>query len=85
MSVITASIAALLMLAAVAVAGPTGGHPGKTTICHHTSSETNPWVQITVSNASLKAHHNNHGDIIPAPAEGCPSGGDDGGGGDIPT
>jgi hypothetical protein len=46
--------------------------PGKTTICHRTGSQTNPWVMITVSNNALPAHAA-HGDIIPAPAGGCPT------------
>jgi ABC-type sugar transport system substrate-binding protein len=83
--VLATAFAAALMLAAIAGACPknNNGHAsnGKTTICHHTSSETNPWVRIRVSNSSLKAHAK-HGDLIPAPAEGCPSGGDDDGGGD---
>lgn len=51
--------------------------PGKTTICHHTSSETNPYVRITVSNQSLAAHsdhhstHTGHDDLIPAPGGSC--------------
>jgi hypothetical protein len=48
-----------------------GGGAEKTTICHRTGSETNPWVEITVSNNALPAH-TEHGDIIPAPATGCP-------------
>ena len=47
----------------------------KTTLCHATGSETNPYVTITVSDAALpKAHdvHQHDEDIIPAPAEGCP-------------
>jgi hypothetical protein len=44
----------------------------KTTICHRTHSRTNPWVEITVSNNALPAHEE-HGDIIPAPAGGCPT------------
>lgn len=86
-AVLAMAVAAALMLAAVAAACPKGGSgingggpKGKTTICHHTSSETNPWVTIRVSNSSLKAHVK-HGDIIPAPAEGCPAGDDGGGGG----
>jgi hypothetical protein len=43
----------------------------KTTICHHTGSQSNPWVRITVANPALKAHRR-HGDLIPAPASGCP-------------
>lgn len=47
---------------------------GKTTICHSTGSETNPYVLITVSDNALKAHARHHDgrDIIPAPAGGCP-------------
>jgi hypothetical protein len=47
--------------------------PGvKVTICHRTSSTNNPYVMITVAEAALPAHQQ-HGDIIPAPAGGCPS------------
>jgi hypothetical protein len=89
----TGMLAALFVIALI-IAPASGadpkqdnGHPGKTTICHHTSSATNPWVKIRVSNSSLKAHAR-HGDLIPAPASGCPSGDDDGGGdggGGLPT
>ena len=44
---------------------------GKTTICHATASSSNPYVTITISNSALSAH-SNHGDIVPAPAGGCP-------------
>src|SRR5204863_6909398 len=47
------------------------GQHGQTTLCHRTGSESNPWVLITVADPALKAHRK-HGDIIPAPAEGCP-------------
>ena len=76
--------------AALMVAGSAGGAPaGKTTICHHPASGKKPWVKIKVANPSLKAHAK-HGDLIPAPAEGCPTdddggGGGGGGGGDVPT
>ena len=47
------------------------GNGGKVTICHHTSSAKNPYVMITVSQSAIPAHQG-HGDIIPAPAGGCP-------------
>jgi hypothetical protein len=37
---------------------------GKVTICHHTGSETNPIVKITVSANAAEAHVENHGDFI---------------------
>src|SRR3954451_23802122 len=46
------------------------GQP-KVTICHHTGSQSNPWVPITIAEPALKAHRK-HGDLIPAPAGGCP-------------
>jgi hypothetical protein len=60
---------------------PDGGCPtgalvisdGKITICHATSSETNPYNEITVSVNGLNGHGNHEGDIIPAPADGCPA------------
>lgn len=53
-----------------APAAPQKAH-AKTTICHHTGSRSHPWVTITVSNSALGAH-GRHGDLIPAPAAGCP-------------
>lgn len=44
----------------------------KVTICHATGSATNPYVQITISENGLKGHGDHEGDIIPAPADGCP-------------
>ena len=46
----------------------------KTTICHATGSDTNPYVEITISDRALKAHaaHQDGRDIIPAPGGGCP-------------
>jgi hypothetical protein len=55
-------------------AGDTGE---KITICHATGSSKNPYVQITISINGLNGHDKHARDIIPAPAEGCPSGSDD--------
>ena len=65
--------------------GNSGDH--KTTICHATHSETNPYVTITVDDHALTAHRNHQDgeDIIPAPAGGCPGaseGEGEGGGGE---
>jgi hypothetical protein len=63
--------------------GKKGGSKGnngvphqKVTLCHATGSDTNPYVEITVSVRAVKAHdrHQNDEDIIPAPAGGCPTG-----------
>ena len=45
----------------------------KVTICHRTKSTKKPYVKITVSQAALPAHMKHQGDIIPAPAAGCPT------------
>jgi hypothetical protein len=45
---------------------------GKITICHATSSETNPYNEITISVHGLNGHGNHEGDIIPIPEDGCP-------------
>lgn len=37
---------------------------GKVTICHHTHSQKNPFVTITVSQNAVAAHVRNHGDTI---------------------
>ena len=44
----------------------------KVTICHRTGSVNHPYVTINISRDALPAHAA-HGDIIPAPAGGCPA------------
>jgi predicted small secreted protein len=47
---------------------------GKISICHKTGSAKNPYVQISVPDDALKDGHGSHeGDLIPAPAGGCPA------------
>ena len=43
------------------------------TICHATSSTTRPYREIIVSVNGLNGHGTHPGDIIPAPAGGCPT------------
>lgn len=45
----------------------------KITICHATNSAKNPYNLITVSVNGLNGHQKHEGDIIPAPADGCPT------------
>ena len=45
----------------------------KVTICHATSSKTNPYNEITVSVNGLDGHGKHEGDIIPMPEVGCPT------------
>lgn len=45
---------------------------GKVTLCHSTGSETNPFVEITISENGLNGHDGHDGDLVPAPAGGCP-------------
>lgn len=44
------------------------------TLCHATHSQTHPYDTITVDNqGQLNGHIHHDGDIIPAPASGCPT------------
>jgi hypothetical protein len=60
---------------------PEGGCPpapvevndGKITICHATGSAKNPYNEITISINGLNGHGKHENDIIPMPAEGCPT------------
>ena len=56
------ALALALTFAAAGLAAPvaaTPGNPHKTTVCHRTASDSNPYVLITVDVASLPAHLNN--------------------------
>lgn len=75
----TAGVAGLALIGATAPANAGGD---KISICHATGSESNPFVQISVSENAVKGnggHASHTGDIIPAPEAGCPGGskGDD--------
>jgi hypothetical protein len=60
---------------------PSHGKKPKVLLCHKTHSKKHPWVLISVSQSSVKAHVK-HGDV-PATAAGCPTG--PGTGGDTTT
>ena len=50
-----------------------GGNADKITICHKTGSAKHPYEEIQVPRDTVKDGHAKHeGDLIPAPAAGCP-------------
>jgi hypothetical protein len=49
-----------------------GSNNGTTAICHATGNKKNPYVLLTVNANGLNGHGKHTGDIIPAPADGCP-------------
>jgi hypothetical protein len=66
-------LAGILAVAGLAIAqNAPAAKPAKTTICHKTHSATKPYVKIKVGKSVLKGHIAHPGDIIPAPAGGCP-------------
>ncbi len=69
------AVAALAGVGAVeAKKPPKAPRPPKVPICHRTASASHPYVRITVaSRATLRGHARHAGDIIPAPAAGCPT------------
>src|SRR4051794_3975720 len=48
-------------IAPLAAAGPAFAAPTKTSICHATNSQTNPYRRITVSQNALNSHKNHRG------------------------
>jgi hypothetical protein len=73
--VATCGVAGLLLVGTTATA--MGSYPDddkkddKVTICHHTGSDTNPYVKITISKNALEAHKK-HGDVYPNKYGKCP-------------
>ena len=59
---LTGSIVAVLAAARGVV--PAGAAGGKTTVCHRTTSISNPWEQISVGAADLAIHRTHAGDAI---------------------
>jgi hypothetical protein len=46
----------------------------KTAVCHRTKSAKRPYVRIVVkTKAAMRTHLAHHADIVPAPANGCPT------------
>jgi hypothetical protein len=67
----------VLLLALLALAGATlttasARNDAKRTICHRTASKQTPYVKLSVSAKTLRAHLKHAADIIPAPRGGCP-------------
>jgi hypothetical protein len=52
---------------------PVTVNDGKITICHATSSEANPYNEITIDRDGLNGHDKHEGDLIPVPEGGCPT------------
>lgn len=51
----------MLLISLPAAAKPNGKTNSKVTICHATSSTTNPYIQIVVSENAIKGHFDNPG------------------------
>jgi hypothetical protein len=71
-NILVAAAAAGIVFAAVVWGGATASaqeyeYPKKVTICHHTGSQTNPFVTITVSRNALPAHLAHDDTLGPCP------------------
>jgi CHRD domain len=64
----------VVVLAAGTALSTAGARTAKSsiTICHRTASASKPYVKLTVSAKTLRAHLKHAADIIPAPKGGCP-------------
>lgn len=69
----TATVTATVTLTLTPEATQIGDDGKKITICHATGSKKNRYVEITISVNGLNGHNKHSGDIIPAPAGGCPN------------
>lgn len=61
---LTGSIAGMLTGGAIASRRADAAPAPKVTICHFTSSQTNPYEIITISSNALEQHQTNHGDNL---------------------
>lgn len=69
----TPTVTATPAVTSTPAANTAGNNDAKITICHATGSKKNSYVEITISVNGLNGHGNHKGDIIPAPAAGCPN------------
>jgi hypothetical protein len=83
LSIISMLILASLMMAACASTGVTGQvinngldngtNNGQITICHATGDTASPYTEMTIDFNELTNHAAHPDDLVPAPADGCPS------------
>ncbi|MBI5950430.1 MAG: hypothetical protein HY865_02120 [Chloroflexi bacterium] len=71
--IVVTQILALILLTACATVGSVLDTPTSTNICHATDDPSNPYEEITVTNAELNEHLAHPNDIFPVPVDGCPA------------